>query len=148
MRITRRHLAAVGALALVAAAPVVHAETADETAVKEAINDLLKAMVSADKAKLDSLLSDQLSYGHSSGKIETKAIVLDVVGGKKTIYKSINLVDPTVAVVGNNAIARHIGTFETEADGKPGSSRVGVMQVWVKDGGRWKLLARQAYRLA
>jgi ketosteroid isomerase-like protein len=50
-------------------------------------------------------------------------------------------------VVGNNAIARHIFSAETESGGKPGSARVGVMQVWAKQDGRWKLLARQAFRL-
>jgi hypothetical protein len=88
-----------------------------------------------------------LSYGHSAGRLETKAIFMDVVAGKKTIYKSIALTDPTVAVAGNNAIARHTMAVETETDGKPSSAKVGVLQVWVKDGGSWKLLARQAFRV-
>ena len=49
-------------------------------------------------------------------------------------------------MIGNNAIARHAFAVETETDGKPGSAKIGVMQVWVKDGGNWKLLARQAFR--
>ena len=52
---------------------------------------LRQAMLAADKAKLEALVSDQLSYGHSSGVIETKAQFVGVVAGKKTIYKSINL---------------------------------------------------------
>ena len=89
MSITRRHLVAAGALALAAASlsSPVHAESADETAVKKAVDDLSKAMMAADKAKLDALLSDQLSYGHSAGRLETKAIFMDVVAGKKTLYK-------------------------------------------------------------
>ena len=89
-----------------------------------------------------------MSYGHSAGRIETKAQFMDIVAGKKTLYKSISLADASVAVVGNNAIARHIMSVDTEAGGKPASAKVGVMQVWVKDGGGWKLLARQAFRLA
>lgn len=146
MRITRRDMAAVGALALVAAAsPLAHAESADEGAVKKAVDDLTKAMMAADKAKLEALVSDQLSYGHSSGKVETKAEFVGVVAGKKTIYKSITLSDPTVSVAGNNAIARHTFAAEVEVDGKPSSPKIGVLQVWVKDGGAWKLLARQAF---
>jgi ketosteroid isomerase-like protein len=147
MRITRRDLAAVGALALVAAAPpLAHAESADEAAVRKAIDDLTKAMLAADKAKLDSLVSDQLSYGHSSGKVENKAEFVGVIAGKKTIYKSITLTDPTVSVVGNNAVARHTFAAEVEAGGQASSPKIGVMQVWAKDGGAWKLLARQAFR--
>lgn len=149
MRITRRHVAAAGALALAAASlpSAGHAESADEAAVKKAVDDLGKAMIAADKAKLDALLSDQLSYGHSAGRLETKAVFLDVVAGKKTLYKTITLTDPTVAVAGNNAIARHTMAVETETDGKPSSAKVGVLQVWVKDGANWKLLARQAFRV-
>jgi ketosteroid isomerase-like protein len=149
MRVTRRHLAA-GALALAVLptiAPITaRAESADEAAVRKAIDDLSKAMLAADKAKLEALVADQLSYGHSAGRLETKKEFVDVIAGKKTIYKSITLNDPTVSVAGNNAIARHTFVVETETDGKPSQAKVGVMQVWVKDGGSWKLLARQAFR--
>jgi ketosteroid isomerase-like protein len=145
MRVTRRHLAA-GALALAVLPTIAHAESADEAAVRKAIDDLSKAMLAADKAKLEALVADQLSYGHSAGRLETKKEFVDVIAGKKTTYKSITLNDPTVSVVGNNAIARHTFVVETETDGKPSQAKVGVMQVWVKDGGTWKLLARQAFR--
>ena len=146
MRVTRRHLAAAGALALAALPTITHAESADEAAVRKAIDDLSKAMLAADKAKLEALVADQLSYGHSAGRLETKKEFVDVIAGKKTIYKSITLNEPSVSVVGNNAIARHTFVVETETDGKPSQAKVGVMQVWVKDGGTWKLLARQAFR--
>ena len=145
MRVTRRHLAA-GALALAVLPTIARADSADEAAVRKAIDDLSKAILAADKAKLEALVADQLSYGHSAGRLETKKEFVDVIAGKKTIYKSITLNEPTVTVVGNNAIARHVFVVETETDGKPSQSKVGVMQVWVKDGGAWKLLARQAFR--
>jgi ketosteroid isomerase-like protein len=147
MRITRRHLAVVGALALGATALPAHAESADELAVRKAIEDLTKAMVGADKSALEGLVSDQLSYGHSSGKVENKAQFVDAIASKKTIFKSISLTDGTVAVVGNNAIARHIFSAEVESGGQASSPKIGVMQVWVKDGSNWKLLARQAFKL-
>ena len=146
MRITRRHLAIAG-LAVAALPPVVHAESAEEAAVGKAVDDLNKAMIDADKAKLEMLVADQLSYGHSGGRVESKKEFVDVVAGKKTIYKTITISDPKVAVVGNNAIARHTYAVEFESDGKPGSAKIGVMQVWAKDGGAWKLLARQAFRI-
>jgi ketosteroid isomerase-like protein len=152
MRVTRRHLAAAGALALAAVPTIVapaHAGAAeDEAAVKKAVDDLTKAMLAADKAALDALVSDKLSYGHSGGKVEDKAEFVSVIAGKKTVYKSITLSEPTVSVAGDAAIARHIFATDYESDGKPGTAKIGVLQVWVKDGGSWKLLARQAFRLA
>jgi ketosteroid isomerase-like protein len=147
MPITRRHLAAAGALVLAAASVPARAESADETAVRKAIDDLTKAMIAADKTALEALVSDQLSYGHSSGTIQDKADFVNVIAGKKTVYNSITLSDPKVAVVGNNAIARHTFSAEVEANGQKSSPKIGVMQVWVKDGGSWKLLARQAFKI-
>ena len=82
MRITRRHLAAAGALALATLPTIARAESADEAAVAKAVDDLNKAMIAADKAKLEALVADQLSYGHSGGRIETKKEFIDVVAGK------------------------------------------------------------------
>lgn len=150
MRVTRRHLAVAGAFLLTTSSLLSSrrsvAESADETAVNQAIEALRKAMLTADKAQLEALVADQLSYGHSGGVIETKAQFVDVIAGKKTIYKSITLSDATVTVAGNNAIARHVFAAETEANGKPGTAKVGVLQVWQKQGAAWKLLARQAFR--
>jgi hypothetical protein len=93
------------------------------------------------------LVADQVSYGHSGGVVESKAQFVSVIVSKKTVHKSITLSEPSVTVVSNNAIARHIFSAEFEAGGKPGTARVGVLQVWTKQHGRWKLLARQAFRL-
>ncbi len=151
MRITRRHLAFVGPLAVAGAGLVPScesfAQSNEEASVNEAVEALRKAMLDADRARLEDLSSDHLSYGHSGGTMETKAQFINVIVSKKTIYKSITLSEPTVVIAGPNAIVRHVFSAETESDGKPGSARVGVMQVWQKQDGRWKLLARQAYKL-
>src|SRR5258708_13056729 len=119
MRITRRHLAAAGALALAVLPSIAVAESADEAAVAKAIDDLNKAMMAADKAKLEALVSDQLSFGHSAGRIETKKDFIDVVAGKKTIYKTITISEPTVSAVATTPIAPHISTLEPEPHPNP-----------------------------
>jgi hypothetical protein len=42
---------------------------------------------------------------------------------------------------------RHTLTGETERDGKTTPVQIGVLMVWHKHDGNWKLLARQAVRL-
>ena len=140
------------AAAFVVAASLLHgvtaeAQTAEEKAVNTAVDALKAAMLAADKAKLEGLVADKLSYGHSGGVIESKAQFVEVIAGKKTIYKTITLSEPSTVVTGNNAVVRHIFSADTEAGGKAASARVGVLQVWQKEKGRWKLLARQAFRL-
>jgi ketosteroid isomerase-like protein len=147
MPISRRILTAAGALAVLGSTigPRLHAESADESSVKEAIANLTKAMMAADKAGLEALVSDHLSYGHSSGVVQDKADFVQVIASKKTVYKTITLSEDTISVVGNLAIARHVFTAEVEADGKEVKPKLGVMQVWQKEGGGWKLLARQSF---
>jgi ketosteroid isomerase-like protein len=151
MTISRRHIAAAALLASsasVLARTPAHAESADVAAVENAVSSLTKAMLAADKAKLDALVADQLSYGHSSGKLEDKTVFVDVVSSKKTVYKSIELSKQTVAIAGNNAIVRHAWESESgTGDGKWNVAKIGILQVWQKQGADWKLLARQAYKV-
>jgi hypothetical protein len=150
MTISRRNIAAAALLAsgasILAAAPAI-AQSGEATAVADAVSNLTKAMIAADRVKLESLVVDQLSYGHSSGTIQDKTVFVDVIANKKTIYKSIGLTKQTVVVVGDNAIVRHAWESESgEGDGKWYASKLGILQVWLKQGGNWKLMARQAFK--
>ena len=148
MTISRRQIGAFAFLALGAASLPALAETSDQTAVAEAVAALTKAMLAADRAKLEALVSDNLSYGHSAGVVQDKKEFVDVIASKKTVYKSIELSNQTVTVAGNNAIVRHAWEGESgTGDGKWNVSKIGVMQVWQKDAGGWRLLARQAFKV-
>jgi ketosteroid isomerase-like protein len=151
MHVTRRDLAIAGALALGSASllrvSAARADSSDEAAVKENVEALRKALLSADKGQLEQLAADQLSYGHSSGKLQNKAEFLDGVMTRKALVKSLTFPELTVAVVGDAAIARHLYVSESETDGKSNYVRIGVLAVWQKQDGGWKLLARQAYKL-
>jgi len=150
MRITRRHLAVAGALALGGLGlwprSSAVAESADEAAVAQAVEALRKAIFGQEKAQLEALCAEQLSYGHSGGRVETKAQFIDGVMSRKEILKALTLSEHTVAIVGSDAIARHTWTSESETDGKMTNTKIGVLQVWQKQSGTWKLLARQAFR--
>jgi len=67
---------------------------------------------------------------------------------RKAIYKSITFPEVAVAVVGDASIVRHLSESESETDGKPSSVEIGMLQVWQKQDGTWKLLARQGFKLA
>jgi len=114
--------------------------------VDRAVEALRKAMVDVDQARLEELTADELSYGHSGGTIQTKAQFVDVIVRKETIYKSITLSEPWAAIAGDNAIVRHVFSTDYESGGKPGTSRIGALQVWQRKGDAWKLLARQGFK--
>src|SRR5436190_8081379 len=150
MNLSRRDLAAAaGVLALVAAgvARPVLANTEDEAAVKQAVEELKAAWLKQDKAKLEAMTLPQLSYSHSDARLEDKAKFVEGVMGRKATVKSLELPEMTVQVVGNTAIVRHLWVSQTELEGKVTDTKIGVMQVWQKQDGGWKLLARSSYRL-
>jgi hypothetical protein len=65
----------------------------------------------------------------------------------RSVWKFITLADQSNQIVGNNAIVRHILTGETASEGKTNAIKIGILMVWQKQDERWKLLARQAYRI-
>jgi ketosteroid isomerase-like protein len=147
--LTRRDLAAAGVFALGVASSIVPALAAgdDEEAVKQAVDALRKAILAQDKAKLEGLTAEQLSYSHSDARVEDKTKFLDGVMKRKAVLKSIEFPDLTVAIAGNNAIVRHLWVSESELDGKVTNTKIGVLQVWQKQDKNWKLLARASFKL-
>ena len=123
------------------------AQTADESAVTEGVEILRKGILEADRAKLAQVSSDQISYSHSDGRAESKEEFIKGVMTRKQVVKSLAFPDLKVSVVGPAAIVRHIYLAESELDGKATTTRIGALQVWQKQDGGWRLLARQGFRL-
>jgi ketosteroid isomerase-like protein len=137
----------VMALALLTGAPVAAAQSNDEAAVAQAVEAFRNAMLKADRSQFETLCADQLSYGHSAGRVENKAQFIDAATSGRSTWKFITLTDQTNQIVGDTAIVRHTLTGETERDGKTNPVKIGVLMVWHNQDGHWKLLARQAVRL-
>ena len=149
MKLSRRDLVAVSVLALGATSVIgsARAESADEGAVKKAAEEFRTAWLKQDKAKLEAMTLPQLSYSHSDARLEDKKQFIDAVMARKATVKSLEWPDLTVQVVGNTAIVRHLWVSESELEGKVTNTKIGAMQVWQKQDGGWKLLARASFRL-
>ncbi len=123
-------------------------QKSSETEVAAAIEVFKKGIVDADKSILESITAPELVYGHSSGKVQNQSEFIEEILSKQAIdYVKVDITDQTIKVAGNTAIVRHIYAAETITNGKPGSLKIGNMLVWQKQKGKWKLLARQAYKL-
>ncbi len=123
------------------------AQSADEKQVAAAVETLRKAMLDGNRAQLEGITAAELTYGHSSGKMEDKAAFVEALASGKSDFVTINLADQTIKIVGNTALVRHHLTGENNDGGKPGTVNLGVLLVWQKQQGKWKLLARQAFKL-
>ena len=115
--------------------------------VAAAAERLRIAMVDPTPAALGALVSDDLSYGHSGGKVDTKQSFIDDLISGASDFVNITITDQTVKVAGDAAIVRHTLAAATNDSGKPGNVNLKILQVWQRQGGQWKLLARQAVRV-
>jgi hypothetical protein len=50
-------------------------------------------------------------------------------------------------LAGSNAMARFVFNGENVSDGKTNTLKFGVLMVWVMQAGKWRLLARQGYKI-
>ena len=120
-------------------------QTGRESAVSAAVEALRKAMIAADKSTLEKLAAAELSYGHSSGRLENKAEFVEALTSGKSGFSAIELNDQTVNVVDKIALVRHVfnGTRRKEGD----KVKLSILTVWMQQQEQWKLLARQAAKL-
>lgn len=139
-----KYLYLIGLCSLISFSSI--AQSKDHKRVAEAIERLRKAMVDGDKDGLENAVSDSLSYGHSTGRLENKTeFVGNIVTGKSD-FVTMDLSEQTISIVDGVAVVHHILNAVTNDGGKPGTVKLKILLVWVKEKGQWKLLARQAVK--
>lgn len=127
---------------------VANGQSKDEKEVAAAIEIFIKGIIDADKSIFDTIVSDDLVYSHSSGKVQDKAAFIEGIISRHPLdYLKVDLSDQTIKIIGETAIVRHNFSSETSSNGIPGILNLGIMHIWVKENGKWKLLARQAYKI-
>lgn len=110
------------------------------------VEDILKANLdkfdaaakAGDAATLNSLLAEDLKFGHSNAKFENKAECVAALVKTKPTYTHR---DVKIRVYGNTALVdlnMHI---------EPQGFDIAVLQVWVKKGKDWLMVARHSTRL-
>ena len=123
------------------------AQSKDEKNLSDAVDTLIQAIIRADKPVLESLTADDLNYGHSVGRVENKEQFVDAVVNGSFDYVSGNVTDQTIKITNDAGVVRHVFTFKYTNNGEQGEMKLGVLMVWQKQHGKWKLLARQGYKL-
>jgi len=115
--------------------------------VTKKMQDLRNALLSKDSVSLSALLADDVSYGHSTGLIQTKAqLIRDVMSGFQD-YKSIEPSDLNIRIYDNTAVAVLKLKTSLVANGNPMDLNLSATFTWVKINNAWILVARQAVKL-
>lgn len=111
------------------------------------VEKLRLALIDPVEATLSELSSEKLSYGHSSGKLENQAQFIEALVSGASDFSAVAFENQTIQVEKNVAIVRHNLAAVVLDGGNSNSIKIGVILVWQKEKGQWKLLARQAYKL-
>lgn len=115
--------------------------------VRNADDARVAAMTAADAVQLESLLADELHYGHSSVLVENKAEHIVSLTSRRLIYRKVDFKTREFSLIAPGMVLGK-GRALVEV----GSRRmiflvdINFLAVWRLDGQRWRLLAWQSSR--
>lgn len=132
-------------LLLVTFVSVCQAESAAARAVGVAHREFLAAALAGDAAVLNKLLADDVQFSHANGLVDNKQ---QAVQGLLKLKPRFEIAEQSVKVYGHSATVRGRMTgYATGADGKPIVLPLSYLQLWLRQGGQWRMVQRQTTRL-
>lgn len=114
-------------------------------AVTAADNERVAASMAADRSRLEAILSDELHYAHSSGKVDTKASYVDSIVSHRSVYSSYDYQTRTFLPAGPGVVLM-FGRALINA-GTPAQTNLldlNFLAMWREENGRWRFLAWQS----
>ena len=107
-----------------------------------------KALVQKDTLTLNNLLHAGLSLGHSNGWLEKKTDLLRTLKTEKISYLAIDQVGAVVIQYEKKDLITTRRDLDVTGllEGKSFDSKLHALEVWIKERGKWQLLARQSVK--
>jgi hypothetical protein len=115
--------------------------------LKDAVSKLDKALIEKDTATLKQLLHKNVTYGHSSGWVETKEDVIKDLTSGKLVYYTIKSDSITWKTDASWATMRSKTKVEVSVNSNRMELNLHVLEVWLKTNKGWQLIARQSTKL-
>ncbi|WP_268801092.1 nuclear transport factor 2 family protein [Pseudomonas huanghezhanensis] len=123
----------------------VAAATAEED-VAIAVDKLTQAMWHHDIPALEALTADNLTYGHSSGKIQTKKEFIADIDTGVSGFDDLKMLNQKITMSGDTALVRNHFSAQANNSGKKVPTEIENFQIWQKQNGHWLLIGRQAFK--
>src|SRR5215472_9806162 len=120
--------------------------SAVEAEVLRADDQRFQAMTRGDWPALEAVLSDDLTYVHSTARLESKAEHVANLRAGKPHYRGIAPRDRRVRVHVDVGIVNGVSEMHVENAGKEQCFTVRYLAVYVKAGDRWRMIAWQSTR--
>ena len=120
----------------------------EEKNVLATLEALSQANIKQDRKALMAIISDSVSYGHSSGMVQNKPVAIDYMLARDTV--SLKREKPVVTIVGNMAMVRAIQVVRIQDRKTKKITDSGSNVLWVLHKGPgphgWQVAARQNFR--
>ena len=110
-------------------------------------NRRFEAMTNQDAQALDEILADDLSYTHSTARVETKAEFISSSTSGRNKYRSIERDDVTVRQYGDTAVVTGHARIHVNSNGQDVKFQVRFLDVYAKRDNVWRMVAWQSTRL-
>jgi ketosteroid isomerase-like protein len=107
----------------------------------------MTAMAEKDVATLNSVLSDDLIYTHSSARMDTKQSLIGAMQSGSTVYTSVVPSEVVAQDLGDAVVLTGVAAISVNSGGKPNSFKVRFTDVYAKKGGNWQMVTWQSTRL-
>jgi ketosteroid isomerase-like protein len=120
----------------------------DEGEIRELERQRFRAMEQVDVPTLNRILSDDLVYTHANGLQHTKAELIGVLGSGDFKYESITTGDTRVHIYKETAVVTGRATMNIKRAGEEQTFKLCYLDVYVKQDGRWQMVAWQSSRVA
>ena len=112
-----------------------------EQAIRQLDNERIQAQIGADAAALDRIYADDFIGVGPSGTVRTKAQVISDFTSGDLKFQSITTDEVQVRVYENTAVETGLSTMVGQDKGKAVPRDTRFTRVWVKQEGRWRLVA-------
>jgi uncharacterized protein (TIGR02246 family) len=112
-----------------------------EQTIRQLDHERIQAQISADAVALDRLYADDFLGVGPSGTVRTKAQVIEDFTSGKLKFQTITTDDVQVRVYGNTAVETGRSIMNGQDKGKSVPRDTRFTRVWIKQEGRWRLVA-------
>src|SRR5215468_4815096 len=116
-------------------------QTSVEEVIKKLDDERIQAQIHADATALDRIYADDFIGVGPSGTVRTKAQVISDFTSGDLKFQSITTDDVQVRVYGNTAVETGRSTMNGQDRGKAVPRDTRFTRVWIKQQGRWRLVA-------
>ena len=120
--------------------------TTVEADVLRADDQRFDAMQRGDWTALDAALADDLTYVHSTARLESKAEHIANLRAGKPHYRGIAPRERSARVHGGIGVVNGVSEMHVENAGKEQRFTVRYLAVYAKAGGHWRMIAWQSTR--